>query len=226
MRPNVGPIATAVALLLAVAMLLAAAPTASAQDTDEIVRELESVGYYIEVGADATDAEMRDLVLQARSTSEVWYFVVLSGPAEVDYAATVRDRVRPLGNVIVHSVEQDAQGVFDNVDLATWSTAAIEERSLSAFDEDWVRPADYLDDVVADFDSLTDTSTTSTTSGSSGSDTSSSGGGFPWLLIGIPAVLIGGFWFMSRRGKKKKGEADLETAQKIRAELASIRAQL
>ena len=220
MRPNVRPIAAVVVLLLAITTFFAAAPIASAQDTDEIVRELESSGYYIEDGADATDAEMRDLVLQARSAADVWYFVVLSGPAEVEYAATIRDQVRPLGNVIVHSILEDAQGLFDNVDFASASTGAIEEQALAAFDSDWDRPADYLDDVVNAFESLTDNATTSTTTdSSSGSDTSSNGGGFPWLLIGIPAVLIGGFWFMSRRGKKKTAETDLETAQKIRAEL-------
>ncbi len=215
---NPRPLAMVSALLLVVAAVFAASPVASAQNTDEIVRELREFGYYIESGADATDSEMRSLVAQADRTPDQWYFVVLSGPADFEYAATLRDEVG--GNVIVHSVEEDSQGLFDSVDFATGSTGDNEERALAAFDGDWDRPADYLDDVVADFTALTSTTSAGTSSsGTSSSDTSSSGGGFPWVLVGIPVALGGGFWFLSRRGKKKKAASALETAQKIRAEL-------
>lgn len=217
MRRNSGPVATAVALLLAAATVLTAAPAASAQDTDEIVGELESRGYYIEPGAEATDAEMRSLVSQGERTPDQWYFVVLSGPGDVNYAADLRDLVRPVGNVLVHSVDEDSQGAFDVVDFASGASASIEQRALAAFDGTWDRPADYFEDVVSDYTTLTAAGTVGTTSGEPTGD--SSGGGFPWGLVAIPVVIGGGIWLLSRRGKKKKAQSDLETARKIRTEL-------
>ena len=143
------------ALVLALVTLVLAVPMASAQDLDDIVSELERSGYYIEPGADATESEMRSLVDRGNNTAEAWYFVVLSGPAEVGYAATIRDAVRPTGNVLLHSVESDSQGAFDQVDFATGLTRSIEERALAAFDTNWSRPVDYMVDVVTDFTAAT-----------------------------------------------------------------------
>ena len=128
---------------LGIAMMVPAMPVASAQDFDEIVSELETAGYYIESGADATDGEMRSLISRGNATSDAWYFVVLSGPADVGYAAELRDAVRPIGNVLVHSIETDAQGAFDQVDFATGSTESIEQRALAAFDTNLKRPCGY-----------------------------------------------------------------------------------
>ena len=209
------------ALVLALATLVLAVPMASAQDLDVIVSELERSGYYIEPGADATESEMRSLVDRGNNTAEAWYFVVLSGPAEVGYAATIRDAVRPTGNVLLHSVESDSQGAFDQVDFATGLTRSIEERALAAFDTNWSRPVDYMVDVVTDFTAATSGPASAGSEGSSGSSSgsASSGGGFPWGLVVILVVIGGGLWFMSRRGKRKKQGINLETAQKIRAEL-------
>jgi len=209
------------ALVLALVTLVLAVPMASAQDLDDIVSELERSGYYIEPGADATESEMRSLVDRGNNTAVAWYFVVLSGPAEVGYAATIRDAVRPTGNVLLHSVESDSQGAFDQVDFATGLTRSIEERALAAFDTNWSRPVDYMVDVVTDFTAATSGPASAGSEGSSGSSSgsASSGGGFPWGLVVILVVIGGGLWFMSRRGKRKKQGIDLETAQKIRAEL-------
>lgn len=227
MRRNVGPAAAAViaAILMAGIVSFVGSPTAQAQDLDldldQIVSELEANGYYIESGAAATTGEMQSLVDQGSDTSEQWYFVVLSGPAGAEYAADLRDVVRPTGNVIVHSIEADAEGDFDAVNFATGSAKATEERALRAFDTDWSRPADYMDDVIADFasdasDWIASGSNTGTSSGSG-----SSSGGFPWWLLGVLTALGGGAWFMSQRGKKRKEDEAQETAQKIRAELQS-----
>ena len=209
------------ALVLALVTLVLAVPMASAQDLDDIVSELERSGYYIEPGADATESEMRSLVDRGNNTAVAWYYVVLSGPAEVGYAATIRDAVRPTGNVLLHSVESDSQGAFDQVDFATGLTRSIEERALAAFDTNWSRPVDYMVDVVTDFTAATSGPASAGSEGSSGSSSgsASSVGGFPWRLVVILVVIGGGLWFMSRRGKRKKQGIDLETAQKIRAEL-------
>lgn len=218
MRRNSRSIATGVALLLAAAAMLVAAPAASAQDTDGIVRELEEFGYFIEQGAEATDGEMRSLVAQGERTPDQWYFVVLSGPIDLDYAADLRDLVRPVGNVLIHAVDEDSQGAFDVVDFASGASQSVEEQALSAFDGNWSRPAEYFDDVVADYTTLT---AAGTTGNSSGSASSGSGGGSGILLwlIGIPVVGGAILWLLNRRGKKKKAASELETAQKIRTEL-------
>jgi hypothetical protein len=207
------------AILMAGSVSFVGTPTAEAQDLSQIVSELEANGYYIESGADATASEMQSLVDQGSDTSEQWYFVVLSGPARAEYAADVRDVVRPVGNVIVHSVETDAEGDFDAVNFATGSAKATEERALRAFDTDWSRPADYMDDVIADFAAAASAGTSSDSSTGSSSGPGSSGGGFPWWLLVVLAALGGGAWFMSQRGKKRREDEALETAQKIRAEL-------
>jgi len=215
----VAPILMGLAVLSAVLMV---PPSASAQDTDQIVAELEEFGYYIEQDGFATDAEMRSLVAQAERTGDQWYFVVLSGPADLEYAADLRDQVRPTGNVLLHFEEEDSQGIIDNVDFATGSTEAIEEQALSAFDGNWERPADYMEQVVADFTSLTSGGTTGGTTGAGTADNDSGGGsGFLWWLIGIPVVGGGILWFLNRRSKKRKEKADIETARKIRTELQS-----
>jgi len=207
---------TIVGLVLGV--LLAAVPQANAQDVDEIVRELEDNGYYIEPGGDGTDRDFADLVRQAEGADDPWYFVSLADVVDEGFADTLYDTLAPRGNVLVYYIDGD----FVEVQLASDESESIESRALAPFDDDWDRPDEFMADVVTEFDELTGSSsgsgnTGSTTSGSS--NDSDSGGGFPWLLIGIPAVLIGGFWFVSRRGKNKKAESELETAQKIRAEL-------
>ena len=207
-----------------VAMVLAAPPVA-AQNVDLIVSELEDDGFYIEPGGDGTSSDFRALVNETSGADDEWYFVSMAGPVDPDFADTLRERVRPTGNVIVYFFDNED---FLNVQLASDESESIEERALISFDsDDWITPDEFMDDVVRDFDRLTvsassSTGTTSTGTTSSGSGSSSSGGGggsiWPWFL-GIGAAVGGGMWWSGRRKKKKAAEEQLEAAAKIRAEL-------
>lgn len=222
-RGSAGACAAAMGLLIA--LVFGASPDAMAQDVDEILAELEDRGYYIESGADGSDRDFADLVRRTDGAADNWYFVSMADVVDPAFADTLFGEVRPGGNVLVYYIDGD----FVEVQLASGETESIEARALAPFEDDWDRPEDFMEDVVARFDELTGGS--SSTSGGSSSSTaggntssgnsasSDSGGGFPWLLVGIPVVLIGGIWFVSRRGKSKKADSDLETAQKIRAEL-------
>lgn len=229
MRRVVRPLAMLVAALMILSVFMSSVlvPSASAQDFDEIVRELEQNGYYIEPGAEGSDSRFRDLVEQGDATGSTWYFVSLDGSVSGNYADDLFETLSPQGNVLLYFLDSDG---FANVQFATDESvsAATQRGALEPFDDDWAEPEDFMEDVVEDFTSLTSTSTSAgsgsgssgSTAGSSGSSSdTSSGGGFPWGWVLIPLLLIGGVWFMSRRGKKKSDGEDLETAQKIRAEL-------
>lgn len=225
--------AGALVLVAALALLHLAimAPPAAAQDIDVIVSELEDDGFYIEPGGDGTSSDFRALVSETSGADDEWYFVSMAGPVDPDFADTLRERVRPTGNVIVYFFDNED---FLNVQLASDESESIEERALISFDsDDWITPDEFMDDVVRDFDRITvTTSSGSTTSGStssgstsggttgSGSTTSSDGGGsvWPWF-VGIGAAVGGGVWWSGRRKKQKAAEDQLEAAEKIRAEL-------
>ena len=185
-----------------------------AQDFDEVVRSLERDGYYLEPGSEGSASAFADLVRQGERTDDNWYFVSMADVVDDTFADDLRDIVSPRGNVLVYFLD----GEFVNVQLASASSEAIESQALAPFDDDWDRPSEFMGDVVSSYSSLTG-ATTASGSGTSTSGSSSSGGGFPWGWLAVPVVLIGGIWFMGRRGKKKQAEDDLETAQKIRAEL-------
>lgn len=205
MRRTLRPMTVLVGLLIAILVFLSASPVASAQDVDEIVRELERSGYYIEPGAEGSTSSFADLVRRSESADDSWYFVSMADTVWDSFADELRDAVAPRGNVLVYFFDGD----FVNVQLATDASESIEDRALAPFDENWNQPSDFMRDVVNDFDGLTGSS-------------SSSGGGFPWLLVGIPVALVGGgVWFSSRRSRKKKEDSDYDTAQKIRTELQS-----
>jgi len=202
-------------------VLMVGAPSASAQNVADIVDQLEQRGYYIESGAEGDPGRFEDLVSQGARTQDNWYFVSMSDTVPDDFADDLFSRVSPAGNVLVYFF--DAEG-FVNVQLATNASEFVEDQALQAFEGNWDQPEDFMDDVVRDFEALQGNTAGSTTSSGSttsttGSGSSSSGGGFPWLLVGIPVLFIGGLWFMNSRSKKSKAEDDLETAQKIRAEL-------
>lgn len=206
------------ALLVAMMTLVIVAPAASAQNFDEVVRSLERDGYYIEPGADGSNSRFEALVREGDRTNETWYFVSMADSVDSTFADDIRASVSPQGNVLVFFFD----GEFENVQIATAASESVEDRALAPFDGAWTDPEDFMSDVVTEYSSITggSTSTGSTTTGSSGSSSSgSSGSGFPWLLVGVPVALVGGFWFMSRSSKKKKSTAELENAQKIRAEL-------
>lgn len=222
MRRVLSPLATlAVALMVLIAAFV---PTAAAQDVDEVIRELEQNGYYIERGAEGSDARFRQLVQQGDATGETWYFVSLDGSVSGSYADDLFESLTPQGPVLLYFLDNEG---FANVQFATDESvsSSTQRQALQAFDDDWDQPEDFMEEVVQDYTSLTGSSTGSAGSGSSGSSDSSSssndssGGGFPWGWVLVPAVLVGGFWFVSRRGSKKREGEDLETAQKIRAEL-------
>ena len=209
-------------LIAAISMIVLLSPAASAQDVNAVAAELESSGYFIEQGAEGTDSRFADLVRQSQSADDRWYFVSMADTVPADFADDLFDVVNPPGNVLVYFLDGD----FVNVQLASEASESVENQALAPFDEDWDRPSDFMADVVTEFDRLAgsgSSSAGSSNSGSAGSATSGtssdSGGGFPWLLVGIPVLLIGGMWFMSRRGKKNAAEENLEAAQKIRAEL-------
>jgi len=219
-RRSLRPVAIAVALLMATVAFQAAMPEASAQDIDQIVQELEDNGYYIEAGADGSNSSFADLARQSQTANDVWYFVSLTDDVADTFANDVFDAIAPRGNVLVLHFD----GPDYVVQLASDETSAVEQRALAPFDGDWEQPAEFMAEVVAEFDRLAVSSTagnsgSSSESSASTGSSSSGGGGFPWLLIGIPAVVGGGLWFMSRSGKKKKSAQDLGNAQKIRAEL-------
>ena len=220
--------AGALVLVAALALLNLAimAPPAAAQDVDVIVSELEDDGFYIEPGGDGTSSDFRALVSETSGADDEWYFVSMAGPVEPDFADTLRERVRPTGNVIVYFFDNED---FLNVQLASNESESIEEQALISFDsDDWITPDEFMDDVVRDFDRITvTTSSGSTSSGStsggttgSGTTTSSDGGGsvWPWF-VGIGAAVGGGVWWSGRRKKQKDTEEQLEAAAKIRAEL-------
>jgi len=212
------PITAVIGLMALIFTTFAAMPDASAQAIDEIVRELESSGFYIENGAEGSDSAFGDLVRGSEDAATRWYFVSMADTVDESFADDLFDSVAPRGNVLVYYFDGPD---FVQVQLATDESADVEARALLPFDDNWDEPQDFMADVVDEFDRLTVSSSgsnTGATSGSASSD-SSSGGGFPWLFIAIPAVIGGGLWFMSSRGKKKKNEEDAESAQKIRAEL-------
>ena len=229
MRRTLRPMTVLIGLIVAIVLVLTITPAASAQDVDEIVRELERTGYYIEPGAEGSDPSFADLVRTSDGADDTWYFVSMADTVWETFGDELRDAVTPRGNVLVYFFDGD----FVNVQLASGESESVEDRALAPFDEDWDQPEDFMRDVVTEFDSVTATSTSTSSgnsgsSGSSGSSSTSSGssgdsgssGGFPWLLVGIPVVLVGGgIWFTSRRGRKKEEQADHETAQKIRTEL-------
>ena len=222
--------ATALALL----SLGVIAGPASAQDVDVIVNDLEDDGFYIEPGGDGTSNDFRALVNETQGADDEWYFVSMAGPVDPDFADTLRERVRPTGNVIVYFFDNED---FLNVQLASDESESIEERALISFDsDDWITPDEFMDDVVRDFDRLTVTTSSDTSSSGSGtsssgtsssgtsgsgSSSSSDGGGaplWPWL-VGGGAAVGGGVWWSGRRKKQKAEEDQLEAAEKIRAEL-------
>ncbi len=220
------PLTAVAASVLLAFFSLALSPAAMAQDLDLIVNDLEDDGFYIEPGGDGDTSDFQALVRETAGADDEWYFVSMAGPVEADFADSLRDRVRPTGNVLVYFFDNDD---FLNVQLASNESETIEDQALISFDrDDWVTPDEFMDDVVRDFDRLTVTTSTSsgttTTGGSAtGSGTASGsddGGGsvWPWF-VGIGAAIGGGVWWSGRRKKKKAAEDQLEAAEKIRAEL-------
>ena len=224
------PTLTALALLMVglIAGFIAStvwAPPASAQDIevllDEIVEDLENQGWFIEDGGLGTASGFDDLVADTADADDQWYFVSLAEPVDDGFAADLRDLVRPTGNVLVYFLDDE----FESVELASNESEAIEDRALEEFfDDDWVDPEDFMDDVVEEFDALTvSTSSGDATSSIPTSTTTtandSGGGGLLWWILG--ALGLGGvaLWLRNRFRKKSADEEHAETADKIRAEL-------
>lgn len=227
--PTIRAVAAVVALLFA--GIVAGAPTASAQDVDLVAGALESQGYFLESGAFGDASDFERLVQDAKGSDDPWYFVSMAGPVSADFSDELRDIVLPTGNVLVYFIDNDG---FEVVQFASNASESVEDAALAVFDTDgWSDPEEFMDDVVRDFDRLTASSNTgssntgSSNTGSSGSantgggsDSTGSSGGFSlWPIAAVIAAIGGGAWFVSRRSRKKEAEGDLETAQKIRAEL-------
>lgn len=228
--PVIGSARARVALLAVAAVFAVFAvfvPTASAQDFDAIVRSLESDGWHIEQGGEGSASGFENLADFSQRSDDEWYFVSLAGPVDPDYADSLRDEVRPTGNIVVYYVDNEG---FLNVQLASGASESIEDQALAPFDDDdWVNPEEFMDDVVVEFDRLTESagasSTTTTTTGSSGTTSASgesSGGGMGWLWIAVPVLAMGGFMFVnSRRKNKRDDERTLEMATKMRTAIQS-----
>ena len=97
-------IAVLSALLIALLSLVMIAGPAAAQDIDVVISELEDNGFYIEPGGDGTSSDFRALVNETDNADDEWYFVSMAGPVDADFADTLREQVRPTGNVIVLSL--------------------------------------------------------------------------------------------------------------------------
>lgn len=218
---------------LAVALMLmglvAMVPPAQAQSVGQIVDALESDGYYIEPGAEGDDGDFADLVQFADNSDDLWYFVSLSSAVGDGFAIDLADELSPSGNVVVYHPDDEG---FVVAKFESPYSEATEDAALAAtFDLDWDTPDEFMRDLVEVIDSGEFASAgSSSSSGSSGaavdrdsgsqSSSSSGGSGFPWLIVIIPVVLIGGFiWYSGRKKKQAKRDSDVETAAKIRAEI-------
>lgn len=226
-----------VALVLACAALMVPAllgpvPSVAAQEVsiDEVADRLESEGFYLEDGADGTSDRFAELVSWADGrTDGPWYFVSLCCPVGDAFADELRDAVSPRGNVIVFYFEEESTG--DLFEIGQFASDGSENRETAALnaalaDQGWQDIDDFMRLVIEDFagsavasGSAAGSATTTTTSETTPTP-DSGGSGAGWLWLGVPIVGGGGaLWFASRRKKKKAEEQELETAQKIRAEI-------
>ncbi len=217
------------ALVLAFGVCFATTGTAAAQDLDAITRQLDADGWYIEPGAEGESDKFAQLMRSVESLDDTWYFVSMADYVDDFFAEDLADRVRTPGNVLVYFLEEDQGEVFVSAQLSSPYSQADDDFALDAFDSDWDTPDEFMIEVAERLDQRAAAATAGAGTDVVGSgsadasnpattDTGGSGVSLAWLAVPVVAV-GGGMWFASSRGKNRKQAEQLETAQKIRAEI-------
>ena len=195
---------------LLIPALLAAALVVAAAEPAEVATRVVDDGYFIEQGADATDAVVGRAVSDARSEGSRFFVVVLAEePASgaTFYADSILDRLPGQeGTVLV--VAPETVGWAQNLDI--WATDQL-DAALEASLE-----GETSDDVV----SLFVGDLVGATSGST-----SSGSGLSVLLV--IAVVVGAgiafvVWWSSRSSKRRQAEHLAELKAKARAQIDAV----
>ncbi len=219
-------------ILVPFALVLAVATTtgpAAGQNVDEVVASVDSRGYYIEPGADADINQIEAITSQSASDRRPTAVVLLATEPttiiEDDLAAAVVEQVDGISAAVVLWGPAPGQrglgaagldGVYGDAEIDAAADAAVaasvEGSTLTDLAAAFIGALPASDAGVA-----ADTGATGATPRSAGDD---SGGGFPWVVLLVPAVgLAVWLFFRSRRRKALGGAADPADIETARAEI-------
>ena len=162
-----------------------------------------TTGYYIEDGADATDEVVGGAVSDARSAGSLFYAIVLAeepAAGATTYAEAVLREV-PAGEGTVLTVAPETVGWAKN--NSRWTVEELNEATEASL------AGETSDDVVRLFvDSLL------------GAESSDGGGGFPWFLVIVVAV-VAGVGFLIWRGRRNQRAAAASALAELKGKAES-----
>ena len=174
------PVRTIVLAALALVVLTGATPPGDAASV------ASTTGYFIEDGADATDEVVGGAVSDARNAGSLFYAIVLAEEppsGATTYAEAVLSDV-PNGEGTVLTVAPETIGWAKN--NSRWTVEELNEATEASLE------GETSDEVVRLFvDSLL------------GVESSGGGGGFPWFLVIVLAVVVG-IGFLIWRGRRNQ----------------------
>ncbi len=221
-------------ILVPTVMMLAVVTTAgraAAQDVAEVVASVDSRGYYIEPGADADinriEAMTSQSVADRRPTAVVLLATEPTTIIEDDLAAMVVEQVDGVSAAVVLWGPAPGQrglgaagldGVYGDAEIDAAAdaavTASVEGSSLADLAAAFIGSLPMIDAAADTGDATVDTGATQV------STDDDSGGGFPWIILLVPAIGVAVWlFFRSRRRKTLGGPADPADIETARAEI-------
>lgn len=162
----------------------------AAANPAEVVPELESQGYYIEAGSDASESVVGDAVAEAGFSGSRFYVAVLSAEPSSGATFFADALLDDLGEGTVLVVAPETVGWVSNGDV--WTDGQLDQAVDAGLD------GSSDDEVVALFVASLTGSPSVPTDGSGAGSNSGGGSGWIWLLvIGGAMVLL--FFFLRNR---------------------------
>jgi len=206
-----------VLIALALAFSASLAP-AGAVDTDEIVEQVFTQGFYVEDGASITDAEASAIVSSARNEGSRYHLIVLveTPPGgNTSFADAVYDFMG-IDSGTVFVLSEDDTGW---VSVDEFTEAELEEAFLVASDaggSDAAYAANFTGAVFGLDLNVGSTGDSGSTAG--GSNDEGGGSGFLWfiLIVGGLGLLV---WWLMRRSRAQAQQATESQFAEARAEI-------
>ena len=206
-----------VLIALALAFSASLAP-AGAVDTDEIVEQVFTQGFYVEDGASITDAEASAIVSSARNEGSRYHLIVLveTPPGgNTSFADAVYDFMG-IDSGTVFVLSEDDTGW---VSVDEFTEAELEEAFLVASDaggSDAAYAANFTGALFGLDLNVGSTGDSGSTAG--GSNDEGGGSGFLWfiLIVGGLGLLV---WWLMRRSKAQAQQATESQFSEARAEI-------
>jgi hypothetical protein len=194
-------------LLAGLALVLSIAAPAAAQTPVDVAEIVAVQGYYVEPGAEpVSEAGLRELAGRMQSRGYNFIAVVLaddpSGGANA-FASAVVERFSVGSTVVVLAPSELG---FDSTEFSAAQLTSAGEDSLELFNSN----------VNDGFTLFADNLAPGVATGAEAGSPSSSGGGFPWLLVFVVgAIVLFVLWIVRRQSKveKRRRTEDIDEAR-------------